>query len=119
MKSLSKHLPHFTGSSEQKQYHQGLRSTVNPDEPNMANKQQQQQQKHKPLWSMHKSGQSQQQARKTSTGSFSDDDLAAMPVEKQFETDYDQTGHLVPDTEHFTAEQDMVGASNEEFHHPM
>ncbi|GAM42814.1 hypothetical protein TCE0_044f17129 [Talaromyces pinophilus] len=119
MKSLSKHLPHFTGPSDQKQHHQGLRSTLNPDDPtvdnNMDNKQQQ---KQKPLWSMHKKGQSQQQARKTSTGSFSDDDLAAMPVEKQFETDYDNTGHLVPDTEHFTSEQDMVGASNEEFHHP-
>lgn len=76
------------------------------------------QQKQKPLWSMHKQGKSQQQARKTSTGSFSDDDLAALPVEKQFETDYDNTGHLVPDTEHFTSEQDMVEASNEEFHHP-
>lgn len=126
MKSLSKHLPHFTGSSDQKQHHQGLRSTLNPDDPtmpmdnnNMDNNQKQQKQKQKPLWSMHKHGQSQQQqARKTSTGSFSDDDLAAMPVEKQFETDYDNTGHLVPDTEHFTSEQDMVGASNEEFHHP-
>lgn len=77
-----------------------------------------QQQKQKPLWSMHRQGKSQQQTRKTSTSSFSDDDLAAMPVEKQFETDYDNTGHLVPDTEHFTTEQDMVGASNEEFHHP-
>ncbi|EEA25574.1 hypothetical protein PMAA_066780 [Talaromyces marneffei ATCC 18224] len=113
MKSLNKHLPHFTGSSEQKQYHQGLRSTLNQDEPNMDNKQK----KQKPFWSMHKQGQSQQ-TRKTSTGSFSDDDLAALPVEKQFETDYDKTGHLVPDTEHFTSEQDMVGASNEEFHHP-
>lgn len=86
----------------------------------MDNKQEQQQpqqqHKQKPLWSMHKS--QQKQSRKTSTGSFSDDDLAAMPVEKQFETDYDRTGHLVPDTEHFTSEQDMVGASNEEFHHP-
>lgn len=129
MKSLHKHLPHFTGSSEQKKYHQGLRSTLSPDgsmmdnntnmdTANMENK------KQGPFWSMHKSGQQQaqqaQQTRKTSTGSLSDDELAAMPVEKQFDTDWDQTGHLVPDTEHFfmMSEQDMVGASNDEFHHP-
>lgn len=120
MKSLSKHLPHFTGSPDQKQYHQGLRSTLNPEDSNMnaMDNSSDTKQTKKPLWSMHKQGKSQQQARKASTGSFSDDDLAAMPVEKQFETDYDKTGHLVPDTEHFTSEQDMVGASNEEFHHP-
>ncbi|RAO66187.1 uncharacterized protein BHQ10_002199 [Talaromyces amestolkiae] len=120
MKSLSKHLPHFTGSSDQKQYHQGVRSTLNPDDSNMNtmdNSSDTKQQK-KPLWGMHRQGKSQQQPRKTSTGSFSDDDIAALPVEKQLETDYDQTGHLVPDTEHFTSEQDMVEASNEEFHHP-
>lgn len=115
MNPLNKHPQLFTGSKDQKQYHQGLRSALNPTEPLVNADHLPQQQK--PIWSMHKQGQSQQ-SRKVSTGSLSDEELAAMPVEKQFETDYDQTGHLFLDTENFTEEQDMVGASNDDFHRP-
>ncbi|QKX62177.1 uncharacterized protein TRUGW13939_09335 [Talaromyces rugulosus] len=42
-------------------------------------------------------------------------DISSLPVEKQFETDYDKSGNLVPDPVHFDPEQDMVGASLDDF----
>jgi hypothetical protein len=47
------------------------------------------------------------------------EDISSMPVEKQFETDYDKSGNLVPDPVHFDKEHDMVGASLDDFidHH--
>lgn len=42
-------------------------------------------------------------------------DLSSMPVERQFETDYDKAGNLVPDPVHFDKDQDMVGASQDDF----
>jgi hypothetical protein len=128
---MQSHKPttHLTGSKDQQKYHQGLRSMLNPDQAGDMSKQQQpQQQQSQSPWNLlnkqsqqskqqqQKQQQKQQQAaRKSSSGSFSDDDLASLPVEKQFETDYDQTGHLVPDAVHFGRDQDMVGASNDDF----
>lgn len=116
MKSQKGQSAHFTGPQGQKQYHQGLRSTLNSDQLGTSSDKKQDDQQQK--WNLKKQAHSQQ-TRKSSTGSFSDDDLASMPVEKQFETDYDQTGHLVPDDLHFDKDQDMVGASNDEFHPAM
>ncbi|OKL64626.1 hypothetical protein UA08_00940 [Talaromyces atroroseus] len=121
---------HFTGPQDQKKYHQGLRSMLNQDQPGDMSKQQQQQhqqgqQQQQSPWNLlnkqskQPKQQQQKQTRKSSAGSFSDDDLAALPVEKQFETDYDQTGHLVPDAVHFGKDQDMVGASNDDFSEDM
>lgn len=105
---------HFTGPKDQKKYHQGLRSMLNPDNQGDMSKSKQEQQKQPSPWNLNKQP-LQQQPRKSSADSFSDDDLAALPVEKQFETDYDATGHLVPDDLHFGTDQDMVGASNDDF----
>lgn len=43
-------------------------------------------------------------------------DLSSMTVERQFDTDYDKAGNLVPDPVHFDPkEQDMVRASLDDF----
>jgi len=116
MKSQHKQSALFTGPEDQRQYHQGLRSTLGSDQSNLKTAKKQQEQQNQ--WNLNKQG-LPEQPRKLSADSFSDDDLSSLPVEKQFETDYDQTGHLVPDTLHFDKEQDMVGASNDKFHPEM
>ncbi|KAH8698602.1 hypothetical protein BGW36DRAFT_376453 [Talaromyces proteolyticus] len=42
-------------------------------------------------------------------------DISDLPLEQQFETDYDKSGNLVPDPVHFDKDQDMVGASLDDF----
>lgn len=58
------------------------------------------------------SSQGQQQMKSKSKKST---DISSLPVEKQFETDYDKEGHLVPDPVHFDKENDMVRASLDDF----
>ncbi|CRG89545.1 hypothetical protein PISL3812_06581 [Talaromyces islandicus] len=59
------------------------------------------------------------QAGKKQTEKKKSEDISSMPVEKQFETDYDKAGNLVPDPVHFDKEHDMVKASLDDFieHH--